>query len=107
MVNTENGHCRIYRAITEGNAACGRTDCRGEMGRALRCHHVAGFNCNHVSIRGLVRTGTGADVDDRASVGESRMDPCTEMGILAPGVGIAVSNGVVASHKSSTLGLTG
>ena len=101
MVNAKYCHCRVYRAITKGKAACERTDCRGEIARALRCHDVAGFNCNHVSIRWFVRTGTSADVDDRASIGQRRMDLRTETGILAPGLGIAVSNCVVARHRSS------
>jgi hypothetical protein len=68
MVNAKYCHCRVYRAITQGNVACGRTNRGREIARALRRHHIAGFNCNHVSILGFIRTGTSADVDDRPSV---------------------------------------
>ena len=54
-----------------------------------------------MSIRWFVRTGTGAYVDDRSSIAQRRVDLRPETRILAPGLGIAVSNSVVASHSQT------
>ena len=96
VVDGEDGHRGIDAVVAQRQPVRARPDGRRELRGALRRHHIAGLDGDHVAVARLVGAGARADVDHRAGVTQRRLDARAQLRILLAGAGVAAADGVVA-----------
>jgi hypothetical protein len=75
MVVGEHRHRSVEGAVLEREALGGGVDARRRLDRPLRAHDGGRLDRQDVTIRRLVRTGSGADIEDRARIAQRAPDP--------------------------------
>ncbi len=96
VVQGDDRHRGIDAGVAQRQVPGASADRGDTMRRALRGHHIAGLDRDHVAVVGLIGAGAGADVDDHARVAERGVDERGEAWILATGAGVAHADLVIA-----------
>jgi len=107
VVDGEDGGGGVHRVVAQRQLLRARPDRRREVGGSLRGHHVTRLDRDDVAVARFVGPGARADVHDRACVAEGSVDAGAHTRILAPGLGVAGSDRVVANRGARLVGAVG
>ena len=90
LVDRDRGHRRVEAVVVEREPLGRRVDRGGQVPRALCAHRGRGLDRGDVAVRGLVRAGARADVDDAPRVAERGVHVRGDARIGAPQQGVAL-----------------